>query len=125
MYSANRLPADLAIVDDDPAVRHALTFAFDTAGLKVASFADAETALAAPDRHTWSCVIVDQKLPGMSGLELLSLLRSEGCSAPTILITSNPSPELRERARAAGVDIVEKPLLDDELSRKVRELIRS
>lgn len=116
--------ADLALVDDDPAVRHALAFAFDTAGLRVASFADAESALAAPERGQWRCLIVDQKLPGMSGLDLLAALRREGLSAPAVLITSNPPLRLRLGASAAGVRIVEKPLLDDELARQVLKLIR-
>ena len=124
MNLVSRPRADLALVDDDPAVRHALTFAFDTAGLRVAAFADAEAALAAPGRREWGCLIIDQKLPGMSGLDLLAVLRREGFSAPSILITSNPTPELLRRARTAGVEIVEKPLLDDELSRKVLGLIQ-
>jgi len=114
----------VALVDDDPAVRHALTFAFDTAGLRMISFADAETALADPGRGAWQCLIIDQKLPGMSGLDMLAALRGQGFSAPGILITSNPTLDMRRRARAAGIEIVEKPLLDDELSRKVLGLIR-
>lgn len=123
MTLTEHIRADLALVDDDPAVRHALTFAFDIAGLRVAAFADAEAALAAPDSGDWHCLIIDQKLPGMSGLDLLGALRTRGFSAPSILITSNPGPELRRRAQAAGVDIVEKPLLDEELSRRVLRLI--
>lgn len=115
--------ADLALIDDDPAVRHALTFAFETAGLRLAAFADAEAALAAAGRGDWLCLIIDQKLPGLSGLELLAALRREGCAAPAILITTNPPADVRRRAQAAGVEIVEKPLLDDELSLKVLRLI--
>ncbi len=113
----------LALVDDDPAVRHALSFAFETTGISVAAFADAESALAAPDRAAWACLVLDQKLPRMSGLDLLARLRVAGVSVPAILITTNPSREMRARALAAGVEIVEKPLLDNQLSRKVRELM--
>lgn len=115
--------ADLALVDDDPAVRHALSFAFETAGFSVAAFADAEAALAAPDKGGWRCMVLDQRLPGMSGLDLLARLRGEGVEAPTILITTHPSKETRARAGAAGVEIIEKPLLDNQLSLKVRQLI--
>ncbi len=123
LTSPERLRADLALVDDDPAVRQALAFAFDIAGLRVVAFPDAEAALAAPDSADWHCLIIDQHLPGMSGLDLLGALRNRGFEAPSILITSNPGPELRRRAHAAGVEIVEKPLLDEELSRRVLRLI--
>lgn len=116
-------PADLALVDDDPAVRHALSFAFETAGVSVSAFSDAESALASPDRMAWRCLVLDQRLPGISGLDLLERLRAAGVQAPSILITTNPSRDTRLRAREAGVEIVEKPLLDNQLSKKVRELI--
>jgi FixJ family two-component response regulator len=121
--SDNTGNAALALVDDDPAVRHALTFAFETAGFDVSAFSDAETALASPRRQAWQCLVLDYKLPGMSGLDLLDRLRSAGVSAPAILITTHPSREVRERSRAAGVDIVEKPLVDDRLAQNVRRLI--
>ncbi len=113
----------LALVDDDPAVRHALSFAFETAGFEVATFADAETALAAPEQASWRCLVLDQKLPGMSGLDLLERLRAAGIGAPTILITTHPSRATRARALAAGVEIVEKPLIDNQLSQRVRDIM--
>ncbi|MBX3428318.1 MAG: response regulator [Hyphomonadaceae bacterium] len=118
-----RPPPVLAVVDDDPAVRHALSFAFETSGISVVAFADAEMALAAPQRHQWRCLVLDQKLPRMSGLELLAHLRAAGVTAPSILITTHPSHETRARADAAGVEIIEKPLLDNQLALKVRELM--
>ena len=117
------LPPVLAVVDDDPAVRHALSFAFETAGIAVVTFADAESALAAPLQQHWRCLILDQKLPGMTGLDLLMRLRAAGLTAPGILITTHPSRETRARAFAAGVEVIEKPLLDDQLALKVRELL--
>jgi len=113
----------VAVVDDDPAVRHALSFVFETAGIAVVTFADAESALAAPMKQHWRCLILDQKLPRMTGLELLTRLRTAGLTAPSILITTHPSRETRARALAAGVDVIEKPLLDDQLTLKVRELL--
>lgn len=113
----------LVIVDDDPAVRHALSFAFDTAGVGVVSYATAEAALAAPDVGRWRCLVLDQQLPGASGLDLLDRLRARGVTAPAILITTHPSRETKRRANAAGVEIVEKPLLGDQLVERVRTLI--
>jgi len=116
---AQSAPPSLAVVDDDPAVLQALTFAFETAGWHVAAFASAEAALSAPNAADWRCLILDQKLPGLSGLDLLERLRARAVVAPALLITTHPSAETRRRALAAGVEIVEKPLLDDALARKV------
>ncbi|MEZ6024046.1 MAG: response regulator [Hyphomonadaceae bacterium] len=111
--------AAVALVDDDPAVRQALSFALETAGVAVAAFADAESALAAPDRLFWRCVVLDQRLPGMSGVDLLEHLRAAGSSAACVLITTHPSGEVRRRAKAAGAEIMEKPLLDNRLTQSV------
>lgn len=109
----------LALVDDDAALRHALSFAFETRGFPVSAFADAESALEAAHRAVWRCMVVDYKLPGMSGLDLLDRLRAIGVAAPALLVTTQPSRSLRARALSAGVEIVEKPLLDDALIVKV------
>ncbi len=118
-----RPPPVLVLVDDDPAVRHALSFAFETNGIEVATFADAETALAAADQEAWQCLVLDQNLPGMNGLDLLERLRAAGIHAPTILITTHPSRATRARAFYAGVEIVEKPLLDNQLAQLVRGIM--
>lgn len=110
----------LALVDDDAAVRHALSFAFETAGISVATFSDGESALAASDQRTWRCLVLDERLPGVSGLSLLHQLRAGGVTAPCFLITSHPSQDTRRRASAAGIEIIEKPLLDNQLLTKVR-----
>lgn len=118
-----RFPAVLALVDDDPAVRHALSFAFETAGIAVSAFSNAEAALASPDRRYWRCLVLDQRLPGMSGLDLFDTLKRAGFTAPAVLITTNPSREIQRRASEAGVEILEKPLLDDQLAQRVRRLM--
>jgi two-component system, LuxR family, response regulator FixJ len=114
----------LVLVDDDLALLHALGFAFETEGYDVRAFADAESLLADADaQHGSVCLVLDQRLPGMSGLALLAALRAQNVAAPAILITSNPSPAVRREARAAGAEIVEKPLLDGILAQKVRDAI--
>jgi FixJ family two-component response regulator len=114
----------LVLVDDDPALLHALGFAFETEGYAVRAFADAESLLADPDApHQSLCLVLDQRLPGMSGLALLAALRAQNVAAPAIIITSNPPAAVRREARAAGVEIVEKPLLDGILAGKVREAV--
>lgn len=111
------------LVDDDPAVTHAMQFSFDLEGLDVRSFRDAESVLAASDLPETGCLIIDHNLPGMDGLALLEQLRAIGVRLPAILITTNPRTALRNRAAAAGVPIIEKPLLTDALLTTVRKAL--
>lgn len=113
----------IVVVDDDAALRAALSFALETEGLDVEAFESAEAVLAAaPAQH--DCFVLDQRLPGMSGLDLLEQLRRRGETAPAVLITSNPGALTRARAMASGVDIVEKPLLEGMLTRKILSLVQ-
>ena len=108
------------LVDDDPAVTHAMHFSFDLEGLDVRSFRDGESLLAVDDLPEKGCLILDHNLPGMDGIALLDRLRAAGIRLPAILITTNPRAALRNRAAAAGVPIIEKPLLTDALLTAVR-----
>jgi len=110
----------VVLVDDDPAVTHAVQFSFDLEGLEVRSYRDAESLLANPVLPETGCLVIDQNLPGMSGLSLLERLREDGVQLPAILITTNPRAALRDRAATAGIPIVEKPLLTDALLTTVR-----
>jgi FixJ family two-component response regulator len=114
----------LILVDDDAALLNALSFAFETEGYEVRSFADAETLLADPAAPNGSvCLILDHRLPGMSGLALLSALRAQAVSAPAILITTHPSAAVRREAAKQGAEIVEKPLMGTDLASKVRTVV--
>lgn len=108
------------LVDDDPAVTHAVQFSFDLEGLDVRSYRDAESLLAARDLPQDGCLVLDYHLPGADGLDLLDRLRANGVRMPAVLITTNPRPLLRARAAMAGVPIIEKPLLTDALLTAVR-----
>ncbi len=110
----------VVIVDDDAALLAALRFAFETEGLLVAAYPSGEAMLEQGDGAA-ACYVLDYKLPGMSGLDLLERLRARGHAAPAVLITTNPSAATRARANRAGVTIVEKPLLGDTLQRLVAE----
>jgi two-component system response regulator FixJ len=116
--------AALVLVDDDPALLHALSFSFGTQGYDVRAYRDAEALLAAPEATAGPvCFVLDQKLPGRTGLALLAELRARNVTAPAILITSNPTASVRAAAAAAGVEIVEKPLLGHALETKVHEAL--
>ncbi|MBI2260738.1 MAG: response regulator [Caulobacterales bacterium] len=111
------------LVDDDPAVAHAVQFSFDLEGLDVRNFRDAETLLASGSLPDKGCLVLDYHLPGVDGLELLDRLRANGVRMPAVLITTNPRTNLRVRAAAAGVPIIEKPLLTDALLTAVRSAL--
>ena len=111
------------VIDDDLAVRNSLKFSLEIEGLTVRSYATASELLSAGDLAPCGCLVVDQNMPGMNGLELIALLRARHFAAPAILTTSHPSPSLRERAYKAGVPIVEKPLLGNTLLDKIRDVV--
>jgi two-component system response regulator FixJ len=112
------------VIDDDLAVRNSLKFSLEVEGLTVRSYANGAQLLSAGDLAHCNCFVVDQNMPGMSGLDLIALLRARQLSAPAILITTHPGPSLRTRAQKAGVPIVEKPLLGNGLLDKIRDLTR-
>ena len=110
------------LVDDDPAVTHAVQFSFDLEGLDVRSFSDAAGLLRA-ELPAEGCLVLDYHLPDMDGLELLERLRAGGVRLPAVLMTTNPRMILKARAAAAGVPIIEKPLLTDALLTAVRRAL--
>ena len=103
------------VLDDDLAVRNSLKFSLEIEGFKVHSYATGAELLGAGELTPCSCLVVDQQMPGMSGLDLIDTAAQPAFLAPAILITSDPSPSVRERARKASVPIVEKPLLGNAL----------
>ena len=111
------------VIDDDPAVRNSLKFSLEIEGFTVRSYATGPELLSDGDLAFCSCLIVDQNMPGMSGLDLIALLRARHVSAPAILITTHPSLWLRERAQKAGIPIVEKPLLGNALVDKIGDVL--
>jgi two-component system, LuxR family, response regulator FixJ len=116
--SSNPDPA-IIIVDDDLAVRSSLKFSLELEGLTVRSYGSGAELLTA-EIGRCDCLVIDQKLPGMSGLDLIATLRQRNVSAPAILITTSPSLALRQQAQKAHIPIVEKPLLGNTLLDKIR-----
>ena len=90
------------VVEDDLAVRSSLAFSLEIEGFKVRSYATGEELLDAGSFDGCDCFIIDQKLPGLSGLDLIAKLRDRHVDAPAILITSNPSAALCRQAEKAS-----------------------
>ena len=114
-------PTRILLVDGDPAVRAALAFSMEIEGFGVDAY-DSPAALAGRAGFpAGGCLVLDHRQPGIDGLALLAQLRGRGVDLPAVLITTNPRRDLRRRAAAAGVAIVEKPLLGDALIDAVRQ----
>jgi two-component system response regulator FixJ len=103
------------VVDDDPAVRNSLRFSLEIDGYRVRLFRSDKDVLDLDELPQSACLVIDYNLPGSNGLDLIDAMRARGYRSPAILITSHPPVGVRQRAAAAGVPIVEKPLLGDAL----------
>lgn len=114
----------IAVVDDDSAVRNSLAFAFQNEGFAVQAYESAEDLLGDQFGSEVDCFIIDYKLPGANGLDLLSELRRRRISAPAILVTTDPSAEVRRKAVFVEAAIVEKPLLGEILFQAVRMALK-
>ena len=117
-------PAPLVLlVEDDPAVRLALATTAELEGYQVLACDCAESALQLHLPNARACLVVDEQLPGMSGLRMLGRLRAQGCALPAVLITTNPTRRQRVAASAAGAQVLEKPLLGDALMAWIRRAV--
>jgi FixJ family two-component response regulator len=112
------------VVDDDPAVRNSLKFSLEIEGFIVLLYASGFELLDEHANRDCNCLVVDQRMPGIAGLDLISRLREQHVAAPAILITSHPNAELARRAASANVPIVEKPLLGNALVERIRDACR-
>jgi two-component system, LuxR family, response regulator FixJ len=116
-------PLVIIVLDDDAAVRSSLKFALETEGFLVRAYSRGDQLMADTSLGDCACLIVDQKLPGMTGLDVVAAVRGRHITTPAILITTNPSIVVQDRAAKAGVAIVEKPLLGNALIDRVRAAI--
>lgn len=114
-------PPVVAVVDDDAAVCNSLKFSLELEGFKVRTYGSGGELLRVEDIACFACFVIDQKMPGMSGLEVIAKLREYNIGAPAILTISQPSVGLSARAAKANVPIVEKPFLGNTLVDKIRE----
>ena len=110
----------LILVEDDAAVLGSLSFALETEGFTVASFGSAEALMRSSISIVDACLIVDQMLPGVSGLDLLEQLRTKNPTQKAILLVSLITPQIELRAKRNGLTIVEKPLLGSALVKAIR-----
>lgn len=112
----------VVVVDSDAAVRDSLTFLLETAGYAVATYASGPECLAGINPGTTLCIVVDQLMPQMTGLELLAQLQGQGVRPPTALMLESPMKDLAKRAAEQGVTcVLPKPTVESELLRFVAD----
>jgi FixJ family two-component response regulator len=112
------LKAIVSIIDDDEVVRNSIQTLLQSLGYNVHTFASAEDFLTSRQLHQTSCVISDVQMPGLSGIELEAVLRTEGYRIPVILVTGHPDELIRDRARRAGeASFLSKPVGEANLIR--------
>jgi len=104
------------VVDDDDAVRNAVRLLFRTADLEVETFPSAAAFLAQADLERRCCLLLDIRMPGMTGSDLHDELRGRGVRAPVIFITGHGDiPMAVEAMRKGAYDFIEKPFDDEQL----------
>lgn len=104
------------IVDDDEAVRKSLKFALEMEGFGVRVFTDADDLLSRDDLPREGCLLVDFRMPGLDGIDLVRALRDRDVGLPAILMASKLTPSIRRRAAELGLHaVIEKPLTDGNL----------
>lgn len=114
----------IAIVDDDEPLREALGSVLKAAGFFIDTFASAEEFLASPHRQEIACLILDVRLPGMSGIELQRRLAESGCTIPIIFVTAHGDASLRDMLLKAGAaGFLNKPVRSDTLLREIHSAL--
>jgi FixJ family two-component response regulator len=106
----------ISIVDDDESVRKALKRLFKSVGLRVEAFVSAEDFLNFATPSEAACLVLDLRLPGMSGLELQAKLLAANCHIPVVFTSAHGDQNSRKQALAAGaIDFLQKPFSEKAL----------
>jgi len=118
-----KLPV-VAIVDDDDGVRAAYGDLIRSHGLEARLYASSEDFLAVSDAELPDCIILDQRLPGLSGLELQQKLNMMNVEVPVIFVTSQDDPATRRRSLLGGAKFFfGKPVDDGDMMAKIFEVL--
>jgi FixJ family two-component response regulator len=114
----------IGIVDDDEAVRDSLGMLLESAGYKCAVFPSAEAFLASGTLDQTDCMVLDVRMPGMSGPELQCKIRESNSAVPVIFVTAQADEELRTRAmRDGAIAFLKKPFSDEDLLDAIRTVL--
>ncbi len=113
------------LIDDDAAVRDSLALLIGTVGLRVQTWADPQAFLAQFDREDIGAIVLDVRMPGISGLTVLDTLVAQGVDQPVIMLTGHGTVEMCRRAFKAGAaEFLEKPVDDEALIEALQNAVR-
>ncbi len=111
----------VCIIDDDPGVRKAIGFVASSAGMAVKTYDCAETFLEQCSPDQTGCMVLDVRMPGLSGLQLQEKLTSHGIDLPIIFVTGHGTvPTCAKALRNGAVDFIEKPFDAQRLLHSIR-----
>jgi len=112
------------VVDDDPGIRDSARWLLESVGLRVETYDSAQAFLDAYVGSRPGCLILDVRLPGMNGLDLLDELRNRGATLPVIVVTAFGEVHSTVRAMKGGaIDVMEKPTRDQVLLDRVHQAL--
>lgn len=116
----------IGIIDDDAALRDSLALVLRFRDFDVVEFRSGEELLASPSLSKLDCMILDLRMSGIGGLEVVETCRARGITAPIIVVTAFGSISLATRALKSGAfDFLEKPVLEDQMMRVLEDALSS
>jgi FixJ family two-component response regulator len=121
----DHLKPTIIVVDDDPAICNSLKFSLGIEGYLVREYSSGPELLEETTFPEKGCLVIDYRLPCFHGLELLSQLRRRNITLPAILITTRPTGKVRVLAARAGIPLIEKPLLTEDLFQCIKAALAS
>jgi len=114
----------ISIVDDDESLRRSVGNFLASVGFRIETFDSAEAFLQSEQRVRTGCLVLDLRMPGMSGLDLLACLAASGSAVPVIILTAHSDDEARRRtAQAGAVEFLGKPFHGDALLGALRRAL--
>ena len=114
----------IAIIEDDEPLREAFESILRAAGYSVDTFPSAEAFLDFPDKQTAKCLVLDVRLPGMSGIELQRRLLLMDLKAPIVFVTAHGDASMREVVMNAGASaFLTKPVRSETLLESIRRAV--
>jgi FixJ family two-component response regulator len=120
--SISALKQTVFIVDDDPAICESLCDLIESAGLVARQFPSAETFLEGYSPELAGCLVLDVRLPGMSGMELQNKLAKSSEAIPIIIMTGHGDiPMVRNALKSGAVEFLTKPFQDEELLAAIQQ----
>lgn len=112
------------VVDDDPDVRQSLTWLLESVDVPVKDFSSADAFLETFDRDRPGCLVLDVRMPGRSGLELLDELRAGGERIPVIFLTAHGEvPSAVHAMKRGAIDFIEKPYSEQVLLDRIQQAL--